>query len=237
MAALAQSREEIYLSALDYLASGQFTGDYSQSVGYAALAFYPESAFAVSAADQKKLLASARRTLEEYLSGGQKVRVPVPAEQRSADLAQSAGVFVTVKRNGRLRGCVGHVFPALPLWEAVADRTLAAVSEDPRFKPVEAKEGPMGLEISILTPLRRLGNWRQFRIGQGGMILLNAKSGIILPQIAREMGWNRDQFLENLSQKAGLPREAYRDPRAQLYVYSAQVFAEPGAETPSGPMQ
>jgi uncharacterized protein (TIGR00296 family) len=123
------------------------------------------------------------------------------------------------------------------LWDAVADRALAAASEDPRFKPLEAKEGPVGLEISILTPLRRLGNWRQFRVGEGGMILLNGKSGILLPQVARENGWNRDQFLENLSQKAGLPRDAYRDPRVQLYVYSAQVFAEPGAETPSVPTQ
>jgi len=237
MAALDQIRGEVYVSALDYLASGQLTGDYSQSVGYAALAFYPESAFGVSAADQKKLLASARRTLDEYLSNGQKLGIPVPPEQRSPDLEQSAGVFVTVKKNGRLRGCVGHIFPARPLWDAVPDRTLAAASEDHRFKPLEAKEGPVGLEISILTPLRRLSNWRKFRVGQGGMILLDGKSGIILPQIGREMGWSRDQFLENLSQKAGLPREAYRDPRAQLYVYSAQVFAEPGAETPASPMQ
>ena len=233
MAALAQLREDTYLSALDYLASGQLTGDYSQSVGYAALAFYPESAFAVSAPDQKKLLASARRTLDEFVSAGQKVRVPVPVEQRSPDLEQSAGVFVTVKKNGRLRGCVGHIFPARPLWDAVADRTLAAAAEDPRFKPLEAKEGPVALEISLLTPLRRLPDWRQFRVGQGGMILLSGKSGIILPQIAREMGWNRDQFLENLARKAGLPPEAYRDPRAQLYVYTAQVFGEPGTETPA----
>jgi AMMECR1 domain-containing protein len=65
------------------------------------------------------------------------------------------------------------------------------------------------------------------------MILLNGKSGILLPQVGRENGWNRDQFLENLSQKAGLPRDAYRDRRAQIYVYSAQVFAEPGAEPPA----
>jgi len=233
MAALAQTKEEVYLSALDYLASGQLTGDYSQSVGYVAAAFYPESAYGVTPADQRKLLASARRTLEGFFSGGQKALVAVPPEQRNADLEQSAGVFVTLKKNGRLRGCVGHIFPARPLWDAVADRTLAAASEDPRFKPLEAKDGPVTLEVSILTPLRRLANWRQFRVGQGGMILLDGKSGLILPQIAREMGWNRDQFLENLSQKAGLPRDAYRDPRAQLYVYTAQVFGEPGGETPA----
>lgn len=236
MAALAQLREQVYLSALDYLASGQLTGDYSQSVGYAALAFYPESAFAVAPPDQKKLLVSARRTLDGFLAGRQKMLVPVPAEERTADLDQSAGVFVTVKKNGRLRGCVGHIFPTRPLWEAVADRTLAAASEDPRFKPLEAKEGPVALEISILTPLRRLSDWRQFRVGMGGMILLDGKSGILLPQIGRENGWNRDQFLENLSVKAGLKRDAYRDRRAVIYVYSAQVFAEPGAEPPAPPV-
>jgi hypothetical protein len=142
-------------------------------------------------------------------------------------------VFVTVKKNGRLRGCVGTIFPARPLWDAVADRTLAAVSEDPRFKPLEAKEGPVALEVSLLTPLRRLNDWREFRVGHGGLILLEGKSGILLPQIAREMGWSGEQFLENLSLKAGLESQAYRDRRAQIYVYSAQVFAEPGSETPA----
>jgi AmmeMemoRadiSam system protein B/AmmeMemoRadiSam system protein A len=228
MATLARTGKEVYPATVDYMASGELSADYSLSVGYGALAFYPESAFSVGREAQAKLLESARQTLSEYLATGKKAPVPVPAADRNPDLAQRAGVFVTVKKEGRLRGCIGTLVPTRPLRSAVADRTLAAVSEDPRYEPLTAKEGPVSLEISVLTPLKRIQDWRQFRIGLGGLIVLNGKAGTILPQIAGEMRWNEHEFLENLSRKAGLDGMAYRDPRAQLYVYSAQVISEPG---------
>ena len=114
----------------------------------------------------------------------------------------------------------------MPVYEAVADRTVAAASEDPRFSPVTAADGPLLLEVSLLTPLKRLNDWRQFKPGLGAVIVLGGKQGLLLPQIAEENGWTPEQFLENLSRKAGLPPQSYRDSDAALYVYSAQVFRE-----------
>jgi len=218
--------EEVYMEAVDYMASGELTGDYSMSVGYGALAFYPSSAFRIGSEDQRKLLASARRTLNRYLVEKAKDPVKLPEAERTADLEQRSGVFVTVKKNGELRGCVGALVTRKPLWETVPDRTLAAMTADPRFPPLAPSDGPVTLEISLLTPLKKVGDWRQFRLGKGALLLLEDKSATLLPQVATEMGWNREQFLENLAKKAGLDGSAYRHPRARLYVFDAQVFAE-----------
>jgi AmmeMemoRadiSam system protein A len=233
MAAMALWSEEVYLSPIDYMASGELGHDYSLSVGYGALAFYPASTFGVSAQNQEKLLASARRTLDGLVAAGRKQRDPVPAADRDAALDQRSSLFVTIRRNGELRGCIGTFVPRLPLFDGVADQTLAAAVEDPRFPAISAKEGPMSIEISVLTPLKRLGSWRDFRLGHGAVIDLDGRSGTLLPQVAGEMHWNREEFLENLSLKAGLPRKAYRDPHATLYVYSAQVFSEQTEPQPS----
>ncbi|HEX8984966.1 MAG TPA: AmmeMemoRadiSam system protein A, partial [Bryobacteraceae bacterium] len=225
MAALAAGSEEVYLSPLDYMASGELTRDYRLSVGYGALAFYPASAFAVSPEDQSSLLASARRSLEDFMAG-HKEREPVAPAARDRDLEQRAPLFVTLRKNGELRGCIGTFAPRLPLWEAVKEQTLAAAAQDPRFPAVSAADGPLGLEISLLTPLKRLSGWRDYRLHHGAVIELDGKSGTLLPQVADEMHWTREQMLENLALKAGLPAGAYRDPRAALYVYSAQIFSE-----------
>jgi AmmeMemoRadiSam system protein B/AmmeMemoRadiSam system protein A len=226
MAAMARSSDEVYLSPIDYMASGELSHDYKLSVGYGALAFYPASAFGVGRQDQAKLLASSRRTLARYVETGRQQRDPLPPAERNADLGQLTSLFVTVRKNGELRGCIGTFAPHLPLWDAVANQTLAAVSDDPRFPAVSAKEGPLSLEISLLTPLKRLSDWHGFRLGHGAVIELDGQAGTLLPQVAEEMHWNREQFLENLSLKAGLPPKAYRDPRAVIHVYSAQVFGE-----------
>jgi AmmeMemoRadiSam system protein A len=213
------------------MTSGELTGDFSASVTYGALAFYPAAAFTVGAEDQRKLLASARQTLNRYLADKTKSPVPVPPAERSAALRQRAGVFVTIKKNGELRGCVGNLAASQPLWQNVPDRTLAATTADPRFPPLSADEGPVTLEISLLTPLKKLGGWQELRPGKGAVLVLEGKAATLLPQVAAEMGWSRDQLLENLARKAGLAPSAYRHPRARLYVFEAQVFAESAAET------
>lgn len=226
LARLEREGEEIYMEPADYMASGDLTGDYSMSVGYGALAFYPASSFRVGPEDQRRLLASARGTLSRYLAERARDGVKVPEAERSSELEQRSGVFVTVKKNGELRGCVGALVARKPLWEMVPDRTLAAMTEDPRFAPLQAGEGPVTLEISVLTPLKKIADWREFRLGKGALLLLEDKSATLLPQVAAETGWNREQFLENLARKAGLDGSAYRHPRARLYVFDAQVFAE-----------
>jgi AmmeMemoRadiSam system protein B/AmmeMemoRadiSam system protein A len=229
MTTLRNWNEAVYPVQVDYLASGALTRDYSVSVGYGAMAFYPASAFTIGPEDRQKLLGSARRTLDEYLATGKKRPRPVPGPERSTAVEQRSGVFVTIRKNGRMRGCIGTLVPARPLWDGVADRTLAAAT-DSRFPPLTAAEEPLSVEVSVLTPLKRLADWRQFRLGQGGLIVLEGRSGTILPQIAEEQRWTRpEQFLSNLSVKAGLDARAYRDPRAVLYVYEAQVFSEGAA--------
>ncbi|MCP5112900.1 MAG: AMMECR1 domain-containing protein, partial [bacterium] len=105
-------------------------------------------------------------------------------------------------------------------------RTVAASASDPRFKPLSGGDGPVTLEISLLTPATRLRSWAGFRLGRGAVLLLNGKGGTLLPQVATEMGWDEREFLENLSKKAGLQPHAYKSPDARLYVFEAQVFSE-----------
>lgn len=237
MAALAELGEDIYPSMVDYLASGELSGDHSLSVGYGALAFYPASAFAVGAEEQDKLLASARHTLNRFLAEGRKEPVVPSPEERGPDLEQYTGVFVTVRKGGKLRGCIGSPLARAPLYQEVSARTLEAAAEDPRFPPVRAAEGPFSVEISLLTPLRRVADWRRFRLGQGAVLLRGGRSALLLPQVAQEQGWTREQFLENLARKAGLSPRAYRDPNTILYVYSAQIFAEPDEAAADGAAQ
>ncbi len=226
MATLAALKSEVYMTISDYLASGDLTRDYSLSVGYGALAFYPAAAFEVGTGDQRKLLASARQTLDRYLATDGQQRVSVPSADRTPDIEQRTGVFVTVRKKGELRGCIGALSPSTPLWDTVADRTLASTTADPRFPALTRDEGPVTLEVSLLTPLKKVTDWRRFRLGQGAALIYGKHSGILLPQVAAEMNWSRQQFLEGLARKAGLPPGMYKDSRVKLYVYDAQVFGE-----------
>ncbi|HWR54241.1 MAG TPA: AmmeMemoRadiSam system protein B, partial [Bryobacteraceae bacterium] len=225
MASLRLWKEDVFLSPLDYMTSGEITGDWSASVSYGALAFYPYGAYALSPASRTRLLESARRTLTGYLANGGGQAKPVPAE-RNAELDQRAGVFVTIKKRGELRGCVGDIAARQPLWSAVSDRALEAATADPRFPPLSLKEGPVSLEISILTPVKKVADWEEFKVGQGVILQLKGRSATFLPQVPVEMGWTREQTLEELAKKAGLPPGAYRDPNAVLHVYSAHVFGD-----------
>jgi len=233
METLAILEEETYLEAVDLITSGELTGDFSASVSYGALAFYPSSAYRVGEVDQERLLASARETLDEYLAGARK-GAPVPVSERNRDMRQRDGVFVTIRWNGELRGCVGFLQTDTPLWSSVADRTLATAQSDPRFPPLTAADAPVSLEISLLTPLKRLSDWRRFRTGKGAVLLLNGKSSVLLPQVADENGWNSREYLRNLALKAGLASNAYRHSEARLYIFEAQVLAEPQPEGVDG---
>jgi AmmeMemoRadiSam system protein B/AmmeMemoRadiSam system protein A len=223
MATLAAVSPDIYMSVVDSMASGDLVGDYSTSVTYGALAFYPSSAFAVDAGGRTQLLAHARGTLDHHLGIN---GVALPELLGSAELDQRSGVFVTIRKQGELRGCIGVLSPERSLPATVADRTLMAARSDPRFAPLTAAEGPVTLEISLLSPLKLLPDWRAYRSGLGGALMLGERAGLLLPQVAREMKWTPEQFLMGLSQKAGLDPKAYRDPKARLYVFSAQVFGE-----------
>lgn len=219
MRALESKQGNVYMSAVDYINSGQLTRDWTTAVSYGALAFYPNRAYTVEERDRAALLRHARATLSSVK--------PAALAAKSADLEQRTGTFVTIKKNGQLRGCIGTLSPQADIWATVADRTLAAAQSDPRFPPLTVAEGPVTLEVSLLTPLKRLADWRAWKPGMGAALTMNDRGGLLLPQIAFENNWGRDEFLGNLARKAGLPPESYRKPQARLYVFEAQVFAEP----------
>lgn len=212
-----------YLTTADYDTSASAPDtDASLNVGYAALAFYPAASFRVDTGSQRTLLDRSRATLNALVNSGGR---PAPT-QATAELEQRTGAFVTIRKNKELRGCIGTLAPRTPLLATIADRTRAAAFSDPRFPALTAADLPVSLEISLLTPLRRIFQWKAWQPGQGAVLMLGEHGGLLLPQVATEMGWNREQFLTGLSRKAGLPAESYRDPKARLYVFEAQVFGE-----------
>ncbi|MBR0506111.1 MAG: AmmeMemoRadiSam system protein A, partial [Kiritimatiellae bacterium] len=150
-----------------------------------------------------------------------------------ADAPQSTrakmGAFVTLndKATGMLRGCIGEIMPMRPLVDAVIERAVDSALRDPRFSPVSERElGSLRVEVSALTPPRRVGSWRDIVLGRDGMTLeKNGAFAVFLPQVAPEQGWDLPTTLTYLSQKAGLPPDAWRE-GATFETFQAEVFHE-----------
>ncbi|MFI5183611.1 MAG: AmmeMemoRadiSam system protein A [Vicinamibacteria bacterium] len=144
-----------------------------------------------------------------------------------AGLVEKSGAFVTLTRrdDGSLRGCVGYVDARFPLWETVGRAALAAAFEDDRFGPVTLEEFPgLALEISVLGALRSVKP-ETVIVGTPGLILrLTGRSGLLLPQVPVEHGWDRQTYLEQTCRKAGLPKDAWTDSSAELRAFTAEVF-------------
>ena len=144
-------------------------------------------------------------------------------------LAELRGVFVTLKKNGQLRGCIGYIEGVKPLYAAVAEMAVAAATGDPRFSPVSKDElDSLEYEISVLTPKRQINDPSEFIVGQHGIIVqAGGRSGVFLPQVAPEEGWDRETTLTYLClHKAGLPADAWKDKRTKLFVFEAEVLEE-----------
>ncbi len=200
-------------------------------VGYSAVAFASSRPATsqtpsdeLSEASQRSLLAIARQTLETYVRTG---KLP-PATAATAQLSEKRGVFVTLHKHGELRGCIGYVEAVKPLYQAVSDMAVAASSEDPRFPPVSLAElADIDIEITVLSPLRRLPSPDSVVVGKHGLVIRKGfHSGLLLPQVPVEQGWNREQFLAHTCRKAGLPPSAWQDPDVQLFCFTGQVFGE-----------
>lgn len=200
-------------------------------VGYSALAFVKEKemeeekpALGLSAEEKKSLLTIARKTIEEYVRTG---RVPDfdPLTER---LKENRGVFVTLHKRGELRGCIGYVVPIKPLYLATRDMAISAATDDPRFLPVRANElAEIDIEITALSPLERVFDPESVIVGKHGLVIRKGfNSGVFLPQVPVEQGWTRNEYLENVCRKAGLPPNAYKDKDAELYVFTGEVFGE-----------
>ena len=208
---------------LKYADTGDVTGDKSSVVGYMSAAIYSRP-LVLDESEKTRLLEIARRTLESYLSTKQKPDFIIYEK----NLQQKSGVFVTLTKKGQLRGCIGYLKPVKPLYLAVPDMAVAAATEDIRFTAVTTEELPdIKIEISVLSPMTKISNTNEVTVGKHGLLIINGmQSGVLLPQVATENNWTREQFLENVCLKAELPPSALNDPNTQLYIFTAEVFHE-----------
>lgn len=209
---------------LRYANSGDSPGgDPTQVVGYGAVMFWRYTPPDLSETRRKELLELARAAITDYLKTG---RLPDYATDDPA-LARRSGAFVTLKEGGELRGCIGRMQAEAPLYQVVREMAVAAATSDPRFPPMRVDElSQVSIEISVLSPMRRLADVQQIEVGTHGlMILKGGQQGVFLPQVPVEQGWDRDEYLEELCGKAGLPAGCWRE-GATLYTFTAIVFGE-----------
>ena len=174
-------------------------------------------------ADKQRLLELARTALEEVVRSGRMSEVAEP----SGTLRTPCGAFVTLYKGKHLRGCIGHIEALRPLYLTVRESARAAALDDPRFDPVTPAELPsLRLEISILSHLVDIAP-QQVEVGRHGLVISRgAQLGLLLPQVAVEWNWGREQFLEETYLKAGLPADAWRH-GARIRAFTAQVLKEP----------
>jgi AmmeMemoRadiSam system protein A len=195
--------------------------------------------FTINPEEQRLLLADARETIAAQLEGRK------PRYQRDKDgngapigaapdsvLRQPCGAFVTLHKqsgSGRnLRGCIGRMTANLPLEEVVRVMAREAAFGDPRFPPLRPGElEQCHIEISVLSPMSVCPDPQQVEVGVHGLYLTRGgRAGVLLPQVPVEQGWNRQEYLDYICVKAGLPPESYNAPDATLQTFTAVVFGE-----------
>ena len=183
----------------------------------------PQAAFMLTADDKKELLSLARRSVDLYIREGKLVEYAT----ENPNLKAPRGAFVTLTEEGTLRGCIGFTEPRFPLYETVMQAALYAATEDPRFRAVNRPElKRIEYEISVLTPLSKVENPALIEVGRHGLVVAkDGKRGLLLPQVATENRWDREEFLRQTCLKAGLPADAWRQ-GAEIFSFEAIVFRE-----------
>jgi AmmeMemoRadiSam system protein A len=215
-------------------------GSRNRVVGYGAIAFMkaddcnfdttpePGSNINELTDDHKKtLLAFARKSIRRYFET-ETIPLPLGFEKPLTNLQ---GAFVTLKKHGQLRGCIGHMAENMPLCHVVGAMALQAAFNDRRFSPLQHSElDDVEIEISVLTPSKEIKDYNDIVLGRDGVILKkNNRSAVFLPQVATEQGWDRTEMLGHLSRKAGLPEDAWKND-AVFYTFQAIVFGESEAK-------
>ncbi len=174
--------------------------------------------------DEKKLsLRLARAAIGEFLQSGHEIEPP-----SELFLQEPRGVFVSLKMDGELRGCIGYMEALMPLGRAIVRCGIQSATQDPRFPPLALTELELvKVEISVLTPLEKIDNPEDVKVGVHGIVVsAGNRRGLLLPQVPEEYGWDRETFLKYGSRKAGLPDDAWQHPDTSIYVFSAEVFRE-----------
>jgi len=221
---VAQARGATDVTLLDYANSGDVEVDRrSQVVGYGAVMFWRYQPPRLSLAQQQLLLRVARTAAE-----GQVRKLPAPeAAAEDPVLRRLSAVFVTLRVRGELRGCIGQLRADTELYQAVAEKSIAAASADPRFPSLGADElAELTVEISILSPLQRVAEPDEIEVGKHGLAIFDqGKKGVLLPKVATERGWGPRELLENTCLKAGLPADSWKG-QAAVYRFETLEIVE-----------
>lgn len=179
--------------------------------------------FDITPEEKKILLQTAREAIAAHLEK-RKPRYPAA----TGTLKKKCGAFVTLHKQDNLRGCIGFIIATKPLIETVREAAKSSAFNDPRFPALTARElDDIKIEISVLSPLRRIENSEEIQVGVHGIMLKNSfYSGLLLPQVAIDYGWDRETFLTHTCYKAGLPGDCWRSKDTEIEVFSAIVFSE-----------
>lgn len=178
----------------------------------------------LTSTEKSALLKIARAAIAARAAKNSKLLNPATETET---LKKDSGAFVSLHKNGRLRGCIGVFASKDPLWKTVQDNAIAAAFKDPRFIPVEPEElDEIDIEISVLSPLREIKDVNEIEVGRHGIFIMKgSKRGVLLPQVATEHGFDRDTFLCETCIKADLPEDAWEN-GASIYIFEAEIFGE-----------
>lgn len=218
------------VSDIFYTNSGDVTGDKSRVVGYTAIIFSksdirdPAGGEMLNSDEKNELLALARNSITTFLKTGKKLKYT----PENKVLNEHGAVFVTLEKCGNLRGCIGQIIAMEPIYRAVIDMAVSAAVGDPRFPKLSKDElADIQIEISVLTPLNPVKDINDIKIGRDGLYIKEGyHSGLLLPQVATDYGWNVEQFLRQVCNKAGLPTNAWEKDDTELYKFRAVIFSE-----------
>jgi len=236
-------------TVVGYATSGDITGDKAQVVGYMAAVLHGAPGLNASTdgaagksdagadaesraapheglTDEERaaLLSLARRSIQEKFTGNW----PPAIEYTSPALQTDCGAFVTLEKHGALRGCIGYVVGVKPLEQTVMEMAVQAAFEDPRFPPVTVEEfKDVSIEVSVMSPLTEVADVSEIEVGRHGLVIRGGgRSGLLLPQVATDQGWDRETFLEHTCMKAGLPPDSWKRDGVTILKFSAEVFGE-----------
>jgi AmmeMemoRadiSam system protein B/AmmeMemoRadiSam system protein A len=230
---MTENNPGITITPIKYMNSGDVSfGDKTRVVGYYGLAFSLKKAaassdmeFQLTPEDKKTLLQIARSSIVDYIKNG---KIPtLEASGYSDRLKAQCGAFVTLNKEGKLRGCIGRFSATEPLYSVIQQMAIASATEDTRFTPVTASEIPeLEIEISVLTPMKKITSIDEIVLGKHGIYIKKGwASGTFLPQVATETGWTKEEFLGHCArEKAGIGWDGWKD--AEIYTYEANVFSE-----------
>jgi AmmeMemoRadiSam system protein B/AmmeMemoRadiSam system protein A len=229
---MSENMPDIKITRIDYQNSGDVElGEKSRVVGYVALAVEQiteneqNTDFKLNINNKKTLLELARSTIINFI---EKRKLPgIKPENSDSNLLQKAGAFVTLQKEGELRGCIGTFKPTGTLYSTIQEMAISAATNDYRFSPVKPSEmKDIEIEISVLTPMKKIHSINEIVIGKHGIYIVKGhNSGTLLPQVPEKYGWTCEEFLGYCARdKAGIGWNGWKD--ADIYIYEAIIFSE-----------